>query len=89
MTGMGAPRIEDLYEDPPIEIELTGGHFDGHRMFVPDNRDTLLMPLPVDIVAFGPEPDVTRASMNVEVYRFTGSVRDDGTRVFRFAFRES
>jgi len=81
-------RIEDLYDDPAIEIELTGGgYFDGRRMHVPDNRDTWLFPVPVDITLGGPEPDVTRPMMTAEVYRYTGSIRDDGTRVFRFAFR--
>ena len=81
------PRIEDLYDDPAIEIELTGGYFDGHRMYIPDHRDTWLMPVPVDIAPFGPEPDVTRSAITAEVYRWTGSIRDDGTRVFQFTFR--
>lgn len=80
-------RIEDLYDDPPIEIEMTGGYFDGRRMHVPDNRDTWLMPVPVSIDLLGPEADATRPAMNVEGYRWTGSIRDDGTRVFQFAFR--
>ena len=77
------PRIEDLYEDPPIEIEMIGGYFDGHRMHVPDNRDTWLMPVPVSLALSDPEPDVTRAETNVQQYRWTGSIRDDGTRVFQ------
>jgi len=80
-------RIEDLYDAPPIEIELVGGSFDGRRMHVPDDRDMWLFPVPVDITLGGPEPDVTRPSMTAEVYRSAGSIRDDGTRVFRFAFR--
>lgn len=80
------PRIEDLYDSPPVEIELIGGYFDGRRMFVPDNRDTWLFPVPVNITLGGPEPDVTRAPLNAAVYRWGGSIRDDGTRVFQFAF---
>jgi hypothetical protein len=80
--------MEDLYDVPPVEIELTGGYFDGRRMHVPDNRDTWLFPVPPDVALAltGPEPDVTRAPLNVAVYRHAGSVRDDGTRVFQFAF---
>ena len=79
-------RIEDLYDDPPIEIEMIGGYFDGRRMHVPDSRDTWLIPVPAELTVF-PEPDATRASIPAEVYRWTGSIRDDGTRVFRFALR--
>jgi hypothetical protein len=75
--------MEDLYEVPPIEIEMIGGYFDGRRMFVPDSRDTWLMPVPVSIGLLDPEPDVTRATIEVQRYRWTGSIRDDGTRVFR------
>jgi hypothetical protein len=80
------PRIEDLYDVPAVEIELTGGYFDGRRMRVPDNRDEWLMPVPVDIALTSLLSDMTRPSYAVEVYRWTGSVRDDGTRVFQFAF---
>lgn len=76
------PRIEELYEDPPVEIEMIGGYFDGRRMYVPDNRDTWLMPVPVT-VTLDPGPDVTRPAMNVQQYRWNGSIRDDGTRVFQ------
>jgi hypothetical protein len=79
-------RIEDLYDAPAIEIELTGGYFDGRRMHVPDNRDTWRLPVPVSIAPFGPEPDVTRAPLDAAVYRWSGSIRDDGTRVFQFVF---
>jgi len=79
-------RIEDLYDAPPVEIELIGGYFDGRRMHVPDSRDTWLFPVPPEITLGGPPPDVTRAPLDAAVYRYTGSVRDDGTRVFRFAF---
>lgn len=77
------PRIEDLYEVPPTEIEMIGGYYDGRRMYVPDNRDTWLMPVPVSLNLLDPEPDVTRPSYNVQQYRWTGGVRDDGTRVFQ------
>ena len=77
-------RIEDLYDDdPPIEIEMTGGYFDGRRMHVPEHRDTWLIPIPVR-VTLDPEPDATMPALNAVVYRWTGSIRDDGTRVFQF-----
>ena len=79
-------RIEDLYDAPAVEIELTGGYFDGRRMPVPDNRDTWRLPVPPGIGSFDPEPDAARPSLDIAVYRWNGSVRDDGTRVFRFAF---
>ena len=75
-------RIEDLYKYPPIEIEMIGGYFDGRRMLVPDDRDTWFMPVPVT-VTLDPEPDPARPAMNVQEYRRTGSIRDDGTRVFQ------
>jgi len=78
--------VKDFYDDPPVEIELVGGYFDGRRMRVPEDRDTWLFPVPVDIMLYAPEPDVTRLSVDIAVYRRTGSIRDDGTRVFRFAF---
>lgn len=77
------PRVEDLYETSPIEIEMVGGYFDGRRICVPDDRLVWLMPIPPSIALYGPEPDVTTASVNVEAYRWTGSVRDDGVRVFQ------
>jgi len=79
-------RIEDLYDVPAIEVELAGGYFDGRRMRVPDNRDTWRLPVPPGVGSFGPEPDVTMPALDAAVYRWAGSVRDDGTRVFRFAF---
>jgi hypothetical protein len=78
------PRIEDLYEMPPTEIEMIGGYYDGRRMHVPDNRDTWLLPVPASIGLLDPEPDVP-VLPDPERYRWTGSVRDDGTRVFRVA----
>jgi hypothetical protein len=76
------PRIEDLYEVPPTEIVLLGGYHDGRRMRVPGNRDTWYMPVPVSIGLLDPEPDVSMPP-EPERYRWTGSVKDDGTRVFR------
>jgi len=75
-------RIEDLYEVPPVEIEMIGGYFDGRRMFVPDHRDEWLMPVPVS-VTLELDPDPTRPMMDIQRYRWTGSIRDDGTRVFQ------
>ena len=49
-------RIEDLYDVPPVEIELSGGLFDGRRMRVPDERETWLFPVPPDITEFITRP---------------------------------
>jgi hypothetical protein len=79
-------RIEELYEQPPIEIEMVGGYFDGRRMFVPDDRDTWLMPVPGGMIDLLADPVVSAMpAVPVEKYRWTGSIRDDGTRVFRYA----
>jgi hypothetical protein len=80
---MVSERIEDFYEVPPTEIEMVGGYFDGRRMHVPDDRDTWLLPVPVNVAVFEPDGDVTTASQATQQYRWTGSIRDDGTRVFR------
>ncbi len=76
------PRLEDLYEVPPTEIEMTGGYYDGRRIPLTDDRDTWLLPIPAP-VTFDPEPDVTRPTMDIQRYRWTGSIKDDGTRVFK------
>lgn len=56
------PRIEDLHDAPPVEIELVGGYFDGRRMFVPDDRDTWLLPVPPEITgAAGASATTARA----------------------------
>jgi hypothetical protein len=81
-----APRIEDFYDVPPVEVILCGGQHDGKRIFVPDGRDTWLMPDPpqelslaMTLAARGPQPLMRRCT----VYRWTGGIRDDGLRVFR------
>jgi hypothetical protein len=58
-------RIEDLYDDPPVEIELTGGYFDGRRMCVPGNRDTRQLPIPPEITLAATGPDLTRPLMDL------------------------
>lgn len=78
-------RIEELYEQPPIEIEMIGGYFDGRRMFVPDDRDTWLMPVPPSVTDMLADPVTVPPPMPVEKYRWTGGIRDDGTRVFQYA----
>lgn len=85
---MPEPRIEDFYEVPPAEVILCGGKHDGKRMFVPEGRDTWLMPDPPPELSLAlmtaaftqvPQPLMGRCT----VYRWTGSIRDDGLRVFR------
>lgn len=78
-------RIEELYEQPPIEIEMVGGYFDGRRMLVPDNREMWLMPVPPSVTDLLADPvTIAIPAMPVEKYRWTGSIRDDGTRVFQY-----
>ncbi len=80
--------MEDFYEVPATEVALVGGPHAGKRMFVPDDRLEWLMP--------DPEPEPTIQSMltaalrgpqsalsRTTLYRWTGSIRDDGLRVFR------
>ena len=83
---MNSPRIEDFYDVPPVEVILCGGRHDGKRMFVPEDRDTWLMPDPQ------PEPSLRELLATADwdprprrytVYRWTGSILDDGVRVFR------
>lgn len=81
-------RIEDLYDDPAIEIEMTGGYFDGRRMHIPGNRGPWLqLPIPPEITLAAPGPNLTGPLFDTAVYRWTGSIRDDGTRVYQFEFR--
>jgi hypothetical protein len=85
---VGTHPVHAFYEDPPIEIELIGGYFDGQRMYVPEHRDIWLMPIPADIslLSFDRDADVSTAMIATEEYRWTG-VRDDGTRVFQYRGR--
>jgi hypothetical protein len=82
-------RIEDLYDVPAIEIELAGGYFDGRRMHVREDLGWWIqLPIPPEItLASYPAPDVTNTLLDTAVYRWTGSIRDDGTRVYQFEFR--
>jgi hypothetical protein len=77
--------LAGLYDVPPPAVVLLGGYHDGRRMLIPEDRASLVMPLPVSITPLlDLEPDVTRPSLDVHLYRWTGSIQDDGTRVFRF-----
>ena len=64
-------------------IELRGGYFDGERRTLVDFR-------PLIRLANRPEIGLNEPSINlmedlaINTYRFTGSVLDDGTRVFQF-----
>ena len=82
-----SPRLEDFYVVPPPEIELLGGWYDGRRMRVPDDRWWWIMPAPQpepSIAMMTENPLALRPLQQPLVYRWTGSVRDDGTRVFRY-----
>ncbi len=76
-------NLDGFYDQMPVEIMLVGGLHDGKRILIPKDRDTWLMPLPVNITLLDPKPDVTRTSTPVAVYRWTGSIRDDGIRIFQ------
>lgn len=83
---MTAPRLDDFYDAAPFEVLLVGGLHAGSRMLVRDLPPFLVMPgEPPDPVlsilrpAAPPEPVMPETV----VYRFTGSIRDDGTRVYK------
>ena len=82
-------RLDDFYDVPPPEVVLLGGYYDGKRMRVPGDRDSWLMPPPpedfppaLEIMVNGPQ--FKSITDRVLLYRWTGSIRDDGTRVFQF-----
>ena len=82
-------RLDDFYDVPPPEVVLLGGYYDGKRMRVPVGRDSWLMPPPpedfpdvLEIMVNGPQ--FKSITDRVLLYRWTGSIRDDGTRVFQF-----
>jgi hypothetical protein len=85
-------RLEDFYDVPEPEIVLLGGPRNGERMRIPGGLAVLLPQ--VVLRDPPPEPEVQRpvtarellmrpATVPVTVYRFTGSILDDGTRVYR------
>jgi hypothetical protein len=69
-----ALRLEDFYDTTPLEVLLTGGRHAGHRMLVPEPLPSFLL-MPGDYTGGPVLPSTT-------VYCFTGSIRDDGTRVY-------
>jgi hypothetical protein len=82
--------FEALYDVPATEVVLSGGPHSGKRFLVPDDRDTWLMPTAPPLPTLGQVMDVTWgfASLptvldQVVTYRFTGSITDEGLRVFR------
>lgn len=85
---MTAPRLEDLYDVAPVEVVFVGGLRAGERMLVPE-------PLPFCLVMPDPRPlwmiTVSRPVPGTPfgvpadcktVYLRTGSIRDDGARVY-------
>jgi hypothetical protein len=82
------PRLEDLYDTAPLEVLLTGGRHAGHRMLVPEPLPSfLLMPDPVPPPAPWQAMDVVYGfaaapASRTTVYCLTGSIRDDGARVY-------
>lgn len=86
-------RLEDFYDVPPTEVLLTGGPHDGNRIFITEGYTAWLMPPPepplsLDYIrevaarARRGEPPLTILDRST-LYRWTGSVLDDGTRVFQ------
>lgn len=88
---MTVPSLEDFYDVAPVEVVFVGGLRAGERMLVPE-------PLPLCLVMPDPRPlwmiTVSRpvpgtplgapalATDCTTVYLRTGSVRDDGARVY-------
>lgn len=79
--------ITGLYDAPPVVVILSGGVRDGERLAMGgDPPFTLRLPDPPSATMLiadpGPyyEPPVSR-------YEFTGSITDDGVRVYRLARR--
>lgn len=75
-------RVEDFYDVPDMVALLAGGPHAGERVRVPDGLWDLPLRDPVSIDLGGPEPDVSRATQNIQLYTWTGLILDDGTRVF-------
>jgi hypothetical protein len=81
-------RLEDLYDVPQsVTVELVGGWYDGRRITVPENQGPwVVLPAPpmepsIMPVDFSKKPPTMPQPLS---YRWTGSIRDDGTRVFRY-----
>jgi len=77
--------LASLYEQPPVEIMLVCGLHDGKRVLIPEDRHTWLMPDPVPVTVASLDGPPTLAPMPYTTYRWTGSIRDDGLRVFTCA----
>lgn len=82
----GPAGIENFYDVPATEVLLSGGPWDGHRMFVPDGRTEWLMPprWPAETIesmrariALGPQTIMDK----ITVYSLA-SIREDGLRIF-------
>lgn len=87
---MGWVHIEDFYEVPATEVVLVGGPHDGKRMFIPDDRQDWMMPAPepaptIQSLLAAASRDPQPILPKITLYRWTGSIRDDGVRVFRAA----
>lgn len=81
------PRLENFYDVQPPEVILLGGPWDGRRIHVPDGQTSLMLHNPEPqhtlqemcaTAALGPQDMMSRCTF----YRWTGSIRDDGLRVF-------
>lgn len=83
--------IEDFYDAPaPIEIVLMGGPRDGERMTVPPRwLPVIELPLPQKPMRLITMADMDRMAVDALrpmrerscAYRWSGSIRDEGTRV--------
>lgn len=87
------PRLEDFYDVAPVEVVLVGGRRAGERMLVPEPLPFSLVlrdPEPewMPPVAWlkpltpGEVPEPACMTDRTTVYQRTGSVRDDGARVY-------
>lgn len=86
---MTARRLEDLYDVAPVEVVLVGGLRAGERMLVPEPLPLFLVmadPVPepgwmFSIAAYAPGKLIPERDRSTAYLR-TGSVLDDGTRVY-------
>jgi hypothetical protein len=81
----GAPRIEDFYDVPPVEVLLSGGPLDGRRMRVHGEPFALELERPRSLPSisdYAPGRPIGLLSDRTVVYLRTGSIRDDGARVY-------
>jgi hypothetical protein len=79
-------QLAVLYDVPPIEATFVGGVAHGRSMFVPDDRDSYVMPVSSPVRVGEPGHEIPEIAF--DLYRRI-MVRDDGVRVYRHCPAES